>query len=561
VFIPRNLKIPFVFLVGLLVLSVAWFVAFQSHTKMEPNFYQPSGPPLVSRGPLVVAYHPDARRIGEEVLNSGGNAFDAFIAVVAAENVLAEGASSLAGPLSVLTYDASDGQVSYLDADFNDPLDSTDRWDGDESHIGCAVLAPGAPAGLRALGEKYGTRPFSKLLEPAIGLARDGFPVNHLMAAFIAWRSKVLQRTAYGRRTFFRRGRPLAPGETLQLPEVAAFLSNLAQQGTSYVYTGDWGKRFITVVQAQGGRLTSKDLAAYRPFWTEPWKATYRGYQIYSSSGRSYGGVWSLLALKTIEHANISTSIHHSENAEAMENLVRVARQVWSEPWDIDYRALDNRDLVASRLTSEYTEHIWERVRDKAPDHILGSDGSHSYQIIVIDKDGNIANGTTTIETDPWGEGIFVEGVPLSTAGMIPWHTAPGERRLSPFSSHIAFRDGKPQFILGTISNSLVEAGFQLMTNLMDYHLPVEQAVSLPRFGTFPPVADSKGLVAGFDSNWLDPRIDPEIVHTLEKHGLKFQRAGFIDTGLGAVAAIDANGIRTGVTVPLPYIKDPFGYK
>ena len=112
----------------------------------------------------MIAYHPKAREIGENVLASGGNAFDAFVATVVAENVLAEGASSLAGPLGVLVYRVGDKKLSYLDADFNDPLESAGRWTADDPKPGKTALVPGAPAGLEALANEYGSIPFAKLL-------------------------------------------------------------------------------------------------------------------------------------------------------------------------------------------------------------------------------------------------------------------------------------------------------------------------------------------------------------------------------------------------------------
>jgi gamma-glutamyltranspeptidase / glutathione hydrolase len=531
------------------------FDYFTSLFKPQGSFFQPAEKPTVGRDSIVVAYHPQLREIGHAILDSGGNAFDAFVAVTAAENVLAEGASSLAGPLGVLIYDSSQHQVMCLDADFNDPLDPDWRWEARMPRDGRAVLVPGAPAGLEALAQKYGTRSFSDLLQPAMQLAEEGFTVSKVMAAFISWRAKTLKRTEYGRRTFFStNGKPLKPGETLRLPEVASFLSKLASNGSSYVYAGDWGKQFLEVVQSKHGVLTSDDLAAYRVRWDAPWTTTYRDYTLYSSSGYAYGGLWTLLALKTLEHTSLPTGSHYSANADALDLLVRIARQVWAESWILDYRVLEDRSLVESRLTPDYTRQIWDRVEKRAPFQGIGTAESHSYHIIIVDKDGNVASGTTTIESEPWGEGIFVEGVPLSIAGAIPFNTAPGRRRISPFSIHFAFHDNRLRFAVGGISNSLVEATFQFLVNLIDYQLPIDHAVSWPRFGTFP-----AKKILDLKKNWLDPRISNDIVKALKKQGLKFEWKGAIDTGLGCIVAAEPNGMLSGVVAPLPYMADPFG--
>jgi gamma-glutamyltranspeptidase/glutathione hydrolase len=521
----------------------------------RPSFFQPAEKPIVRRDSIVVTHHPRLREIGHAVLDAGGNAFDAFVATIAAQNVMAEGASTLAGPLSVLLYTASNGRVSYLDADFNDPISPDWRWRSRMPRDGRTVLVPGAPAGLEALAQKHGTRSFSDLLQPAIQLAEDGFPVCRLMAAFIAWRAKVLKRTEYGRRTFFSStGKPLRPGQTIRQPQVASFLSSLARNGSEYVYSGEWGKKFLKAVRGKHGILTDGDLVQYRVRWEEPWSTTYRGYTVCSASGLAYGGLWTLLALKTLEHTSLSPACHYSADTGALELLVGSARQVWAENWLVDHRALEDRRLVESRLTNAYTKQIWDRVKKRKPLQPLAAIGSHSYHIIVIDKDGNAASGTTTIESDPWGEGMFVQGIPLSPAGALPWNTSPGKRRLSPFSIHFAFQDNRLRFAVGGISNSLVEAAFQFLVNLIDYRLPVDDAVSMPRFGTFP--ADKK---LDLDKNWLDPRVGEEVVKALKKKGLKFERQGIIDTGSGAVTSVESTGILSGIAAPVPYLADPFG--
>ena len=544
------MSIPVVSRVAGLVGSVANLLKPQP---LPPFFVQPADTPIVRSNAIVVAHHPRLRAIGHSVLEEGGNAFDAFVAVTAAQNVMAEGACSLAGPLGVLTYTASDGHLGYLDADFNDPLDPAWRWDAKMPKDGRTVLVPGAPAGLEALAKRYGTRSLSELLQPAIELAEEGLPVSRLLATFIKWRSSILKRSDYGRDTFFDEGgKPLQIGQTLRQPEVASFLSNLAAEGSQYVYSGRWGRSFLDFVGQRNGVLSRADLRHYRVHWEQPWTAAYRGHRLYSSSGRSYGGVWGLLALKTLEHGSLADMGHYSEDAAALELLVLIARRVWSEEWILDPHALDDRELVESRLTERYTDQLWHEVANDLRGQVVTAAQAHSYHVVVADGAGNVASGTTTIESDPWGEGMFVEGLPLSTAGAIPWSTAPGERRLSPFALHLAFQDDRLSFAAGGISNSVVEASFQFLVNLIDYGLPVGEAATMPRFGTFP----SKRKL-DMSKNWLDPRIDASIVTEL-KGRLRFEQRGVVDTGSGVVLAAAPDGTLAGMPVPIPYIADPF---
>jgi gamma-glutamyltranspeptidase/glutathione hydrolase len=510
---------------------------------------------------LVATYHPIATQIGVKILQSGGNAFDAFVGATMAQYVLAEGANSLAGSLAVLVYDAKTGTTNYLDAHFNDVKNPKGTWTAADPQLGKAVVVPGAVAGLEALSKRYGRLSFAEVLQPAIELARDGFEISDLYAFFIAFRADVLQRSDYGRRTFFPNGEALQAGDLLKQPEVADFLTKLGEQGSSYMYRGEWATHCVEAVKANGGLMTGDDLASYQAAWVEPWKTTYRGYEVYASAGRAFGGLWTLTALKTIEHTDVTPLGHFSASPDALEVVVRTARTVWTEPWLFDYRELDNRKRVASRLTSKYTANIWARVAAQLPVRPKAQGGSHSYHIIVVDKDGNVANGTNTHESTPWGDGIFVEGVPLANAGTIPWSTRPGERRLAPFSVHLVFKDGRLQFVSGAFTPSLIEASFQFLLNLIDYKLPASEVVSLPRFGTFPhdPVASQTETTMNWSSNWLDPRVSEASVETLKARGLSFQQQGFVDTGLGVVAVVHADGSKEGATAPLPMFVNPPG--
>jgi gamma-glutamyltranspeptidase/glutathione hydrolase len=515
----------------------------------------------------VVSYHPEATRAGERILGSGGNAFDAFVAATMAEYVVAEGGTSIAGPLGALVYESRTRKLAYLDADMNDVRARNGkwtRWDAIMSRMGFdrsgkAVVVPGAVAGLEALSNHYGRLKFAEVIQPAIELARDGFRINTFYEQMIEWRADVLRKSEYGRRTFFRDGRPLKAGEILKQPVLANFLMKVAQQGSSYMYRGDWARQCVEAVRAKNGKMTLEDLASYKAAWAEPWKITYRGSELYSSSARNYGGLWANLALLALENTELEPLGHYSVSADALETVVRTAREVWGETWIIDPKKLDDRSFVEAKLTRDYGRQIWGRVKAKLVAPVSARRGSHSYHIIVADAQGNVVTGTNTIQSLPWGDGIFVEGIPLNQGGLLPSASEPGERRLNGLSMHIVMRDGQFRFATGAITNSLVEANYQFLLNLIDYRLPPDKAVSLPRFGTFP--HDFEGNV-DWSSNWLDPEIPASVVREVEKRGLKFKRDGplictGLDTGLGAVLAALPGGRVEGAVAPWPGLTAP----
>ena len=508
----------------------------------SPAAFPDRGEVAVSDGPMVIAYHPSARQAGEGVLAAGGNACDAFVAAVVAENVVAEGASSLAGSLSALVHVAAEGRTLYLDGGFNDPVDRAAAWSPGRG-TGRAVLVPGAPAALAALHGRFGRLPWARLLEPGIALAEEGFAPTRLMSAVAALRTRELRRSDYGRATY-RPDDGLPP--RMHLPHVAAFLRRLAEDGPDHVYRGAWGKAFLRTVAAAGGRLTARDLSVYEARWDEPHVGDFRGCRVESSSGRSYGGLWVQLALATLDRSGI-------DDAGSIAQRMAIARGTWREPRLFDPAVLDDRS--ASR---------W-RAADGAPAVIEGLvDGegraaaaAHSYPIIVRDGDGTIVNGTTTAQSEPWGDGLFVQGVSLTASGRIAFGVAPGERRLSPFSQHLVHGDDGPRLVVGTISNSAVEAAFQLLATLVGTDADLGAAVALPRFGTFPPKRRSLRPKPDLSRMWLDPRVGREERDAIAARRLRVSQRDPVDTGLGAVMRIGPGRIE-GATLPLPYLDDPF---
>jgi gamma-glutamyltranspeptidase/glutathione hydrolase len=520
-----------------------------------------------SQQELVLSYHPRAAQIGLETLRSGGNAADAFVAATMAEYVLAEGGTSMAGQVGALVYDANKRVVDYLDAGYNNVGQPNGIWKENDPQLGKQIPVPGAIAGLEALATKYGTKKFVDLIEPAAKLARDGFPINPFHACMIEWRApELLGRSEYFRRIYFPQGRALRAGDTLRQPEVAAFLAGLQQQGSAYMYRGQWAKQLVQTVRDRGGLMTTNDLASYRAEWRQPLKANYRNTEVYSSSGRDFGGLWVLLALKALENVDIAKLGHPSKSADALEILVRTAREAWAESWIFDYRLLDDRKFVDSRLTPQYAAQIWSRVAQARKQQPATKNGTHSYHIVVIDKNGNGVTGTNTYQqTLPWGDGIFVQGVflpNLLVSLAYPVEVPPGTRRMDGVTVHMVLEKGALRFASGTIADSILESSFQYLVNLIDYRMNAAEAVSSPGFGTFPHEIDLSGM--DYTSNWLSPRISSSIVDTLKKRGLNFQQKGSlvgtgVDSGLGAVAIARSDGTRDGSTVPWPGLTVPYG--
>ena len=499
------------------------------------------GPPLVV-SPQVVSYREQGVEAGKRILDSGGNAFDSFVATTVVENVVSPGTVTLAGMLCTLMYDAETNTVTFLDAGYNSVLAADGEYNPVDPILGKRVVVPGIVAGLEAVHRRYGRLSWAEVLQPAIELARDGFPIDEGYAWVIENYSQILQNTEYGRQTFFPGGSPLQAGDILRQPELAGFLTNLADQGSSYMYTGLWAEQCVETVQAEGLLMEIEDLSSYQPTWGDPWEVSYRGYDICASAGRVMHGLWALLALKTLEHTSLYPLVHYSDSADALEVLVRIARAVEEESWIRDYRYIDDRDLVNSRLSWNYTNFIWDKVEAGLDSASSATSFDHETLCsIIVDSEGNVVATKHSINSYLWGSGLFVQGIPLNASGIFNtrW-TGPGERRLHGASNFFVFKDGNMRSALGTFGNSNPQTAFQFLVDLIDYGLPADQVVALPRFGSY--VYDENGT--DLTKNWLDERVNQEIVDILKERGLFFNQE-LSRVGIGCLIKFHLDGNTT----------------
>ena len=503
----------------------------------------------LARG-VVAGYHAESTRAGIEILAAGGNAFDAFVAATFVDYVVSPGVTSPSGPLAVLVYVAAEGQLRHLDGDFNELIDPDAQWDGDEATAGRAALVPGAVAALAELSARYGALPLARVLEPAIRIAREGFVVDWIYAGTIAFSEDSLRRSAYGTETFFPDGGPVREGARLKLPVLADFLQALADQGPAHVYAGAWTDLAIAAAAQRGGGLTAEDFARYQAVWREPRRTTYRGYEVAAPAGRVYAGLWALVGLETLEHTHLAPLGHYGEDADALELMVRLTRVLHGEPWFFDPGELDDGAAVARRLAEPYTGSLWDRLRGElafAPP--LAALGSHSYHLIAADAEGNIVTGTNTLEGVPFGDGVFVQGVALNAAGrLLAYHTAAGERRLSPFSVHIVLADARPRAATGAFGSSLIETELEMLVDLLEYQRPGAEVAASKRFGTF--ADDPATGELDFSANWLDGRVSPGIVAELARRGLRFDQRPEGDVGFGVALTIEDGGEPSASALP-----------
>ncbi len=514
---------------------------------------QRTGTMVTAKHAIVATSHPLSARIAFAVLRKGGSAIDAYIAATLTDDLVMGGATSTAGLAGVLVYaaptqasSAPGRHLAYIHGPLATVSAPSGLWREGDPAVGKQVLIPGEVAALEEAWLHYGKLKWEDDVLPVAALAREGFPIDEAFSKAIAARAQVLLASEYGRATFFRGGKPLQPGDRLQQPAYADTLEQLAKHGSGHLYRGDWAKAFVEKVRSKGGVVDLADLNAYRPDTSEPHHGFYRELDVATSSGLSFGGVKMLLSLETLDHFDLGKLGPREGSAKALELLIDVQRAVEDEHFYLDPDALADRkrmENVIAVAALNISRAVGEHEKARTPYQPRG--GTHSAHVIVVDADGNIATGTHSMETAPWGEGLFVNGIPLATAApFVTGPLKPGHKLIDPLSTEIVFQKGEPRLALGTYGSGLYPADVQVFSGLADYGLDPEQAVLEPRLGWFAvnPLSHHPDPTV----NLLDPRVPQDVVCELLKRGVEVSQReesgapkGMLDLGYPTVVKLN----------------------
>ena len=499
---------------------------------------------------MVVTCQSLAGQIGIEVLRKGGNAADAYVATTIAEYVTAFGYTSLSGPIGLLYYDSNANSSLYLNAGLNKVSDSKAQFDKAHPIAGRSYVIGGAAQGLESLYQRFGDKhlSFAELIAPSVKLAREGFSIYPAFAGSLRARAALFKSSPEWNKVFTKDGTPLKSEDLLIQAELANTLAHYGDEGSAYLFKGQFAKDLVAAIRQHGGGLTLDDLERYKISWSPPLETTYRNFKVVTSSYRSYGGLELLLNLKTIENfKEIATKTPFSKDKDVFNLVLRAHLFGIREMIPLMKFAsrIEDLDKMKEFVNGSVGGRLWKNVADLTiPAPYVQATGSHSCNTIVIDKFGNIATGTHTINSMPWGDyGLVVDGVSLNSAYKVAGDAPPGERALDSLNPTLVFKGDKPVIAAGFFSSALHPAAFQIILNLLDYNMPPQQAIAAPRFGAV--TFDVPGR------HWnilLDSRYPKSWVKDFSKKGISFsQPTGFNDTGMGMVIRIDTKtAIRTG---------------
>jgi gamma-glutamyltranspeptidase / glutathione hydrolase len=476
--------------------------------------------PVRARHGMVVAQEPLAADVGLAVLETGGNAVDAAIATGFALAVTHPSAGNLGGG-GFLLVRLANGETTFLDFRECAPQKATrDMYVGPDgkptkdSIFGWrASGVPGTVAGFALAAKKFSSKPWAELVQPAVKLARDGFPVSKTLSDSLKSETS-LATDPESKRIFLRDGNYYQPGETLKQPELAGTLERIARLGAAGFYQGETAEKLAQAMAAHGGLIAIDDLAKYRVGERKPLAGAYKGFDILTAPPPSAGGVGLLQILGMLEGthyeaqgANSPKAVHFE--AEAMRRFYADRSEYLGDPdyYNVPLKPLLAPAYLAQRRSTIDPEHATpsELVEPGLPKtnaaRLAGRESSETTHFNVVDAKGNTVAVTYTLNNS-YGSGITAPGLGFllndemddfaaqpgapNMFGMVGGDAnaiEPGKRPLSSMTPTIITKGGRLVMVAGAPGGSRITTGVtEVILDVLDFHMNAQEAVDLPRF-------------------------------------------------------------------------------
>ncbi len=483
----------------------------------------------VGKNGVVAAANPYAAKAGLEILQAGGNAFDAAVAVSFALGVVEPNASGLGGGGILVAYEASTGEyVSYNFREFVPGAGTADAYPNGDADVDGGIKSSGVPtqvAGLLKVLENHGNKTRQEVMAPAIHYADNGVKVTPELASAINDNfSKIMVSRDETLDVFTYEGiEPLQKGDTLIQKDYAHTLKLISEKGAEGFYTGETAQAIVDCQEENGGLITLEDLEYAMnnyPKVSTPVMGTYRGYDIASANSPSSGGMILLEALNMIENYGDVSKLGHN-SAEYL-NVVGTAmalaygdkRKYIADTAfvDVPVSGLLSKAYAAERW-QKYTVgqaylgrhqgdndygNPWDYIKEQAPVYYQGE---HEYiehysttSFSICDAEGNIVSVTQTINYFfgngyvPQGTGFFLNNE-LSSFSFTPssvHYIEPYKQPVSHIMPTIIMKDGSPWATLGSPGGLRIpSAVLQVVLNLIDFDMDIQSAIAAPRIYTY----------------------------------------------------------------------------
>src|SRR5471032_1678030 len=497
---------------------IALLLSALAHAQVAPVARAPVIPPatpILAHNGMVVAQESRAARIGIEILDRGVNAVDAAVAVGFALAVTYPRAGNIGGGGFMVIHLAKENRDIAIDYRETAPaaatptmfLDAKGEPDPARSRDSAlSVGVPGTVAGLALAHQKYGSGKLSlaDLMAPAIDLARKGFPVDDVADSLPRARERLARWPSSSGILLKNGGQALEAGDRLIQFDLADTLQAVAHEGPRAFYQGRTASRIADAVRKAGGIMTKEDLASYQAIERPVVRGTYRGYDIVSMPPPSSGGVHLIEMLNILEGYDLAKL---GRGEQSLHTMIEAMKRAYAD------RAVFMGDPdavkmpIAGLISKKYAAALRAGIGDKAtpaasirPGKPAEYEGNNTTHYSVIDRDGNAVANTYTLNFS-YGLGLVADGTGVllnnelddfsakpgasNAFGLVGFSAnlpGPGKRPLSSMTPTIVLKDGKPFLVTGSPGGSrIITAVLQVIANVIDFHMPVAEAVSAPR--------------------------------------------------------------------------------
>ena len=519
---------------------------------------QAGSQPVRARNGMVSSQNVIASQVGVEVLWDGGNAVDAAVATAFALAVTHPTAGNIGGGGFLVLRPAKGEAVAY---DFRETAPARasptmflrdGKYDSGlhhDSHLSVGV--PGTVAGLHLAWKEKGRLPWRRLVDPAIALAREGFPISDGLARSLKEVLPSMKKYPASVAAFSRVGTPYEMGDVLKQPDLARALDRIAEGGPAGFYEGETARLIEKEMKAGGGLITREDLRAYRPRRRPVLRGTYRGYEVLTMPPVSSGGVALLQMLNTLEGDDLKAKGFGS--ADYVHLVAETMRRAFADRARYLGDPEANPDMPVARLVSkEYAADLRKTIRPdraskSAPEAFTWpAESAETTHVSVVDADRSAVSLTYTLE-DNYGSRIVVPGAGFllnnemgdfnagpgltdkdGLIGTPPNLAAPGKRMLSSMTPTILERDGKLFMVVGSPGGrTIINTVLLTIVNVVDFGMNIQEAIDAARF----------------HHQWLPDRIQ------YERFGLSPDTLALLRARGHTLAEVPAQGVAQGIVL------------
>lgn len=505
------------------------FLAAQKPVRESTGFYQflsddPNQKPffndrpgVIAKNGMVASAHPEASKVGVEILKAGGNAVDAAVAVQFALAVVHPSAGNLGGGGFLVLRDKS-GKSYSIDFREKAPakghadmyLDQAGNVIPNSSILGrLASGVPGSVAGMAEAHAKHGKLPWKQLLQPAIDLAEKGIVQTEREARGLNAVKKDLLQLNPGTKYFINQnGKDWVAGDLLVQKDLGKVLKRIQKKGHDGFYKGKTARRLVKDINKNNeGIISKKDLADYKAQWRETITENYKEYKVITMAPPSSGGVALLQLMRLTEQHPLRKWGWHSDST--IQVMIEAERRVYADRakflGDPDFVKVPVETLISKDyLTKRWSDFSWYKATDSkdiSGGAFPGYESLETTHFSIVDKEGNAVSLTTTLNGGYGsrvvikGGGFFMNnemddfsvkaGAPnmYGLIGNKANAIAPGKRMLSSMTPTIIEKDGKLLMVVGTPGGStIITSVYQTVLNVLEHGMTMQQAVNALKF-------------------------------------------------------------------------------